>query len=163
MNIKLIVVDCEQELINNIDNHQENVHHKLDNIIEFINNNSDEIDIAYTLSSNDSTLIDLFKDKIHNIELQPNSDNIFIHNNNSSIFNCTNQLNKILHEYMGRWDIHICGISFNSNIRDLIDDYLDINGKLSVLKNCIIYYDKNDTKQLMRELDIAGVNILHTN
>ena len=31
------------------------------------------------------------------------------------------------------------------------------------IKIRFIYYDKNDTKQLMRELDIAGVNILHTN
>lgn len=163
MNIKLIVVDCEEELINNIDNHIENVHHKLDNIIEFINNNSDQIDIIYTVSSHNNTLISLFKDKIHNIQLQPNSNNTFIHND-SSIFNCTNQSNKkILHEYIGRWNIYVCGVSYNCNIRDLINDYLEVNGDISILKNCIIYYDKDDTKQLMRELDKAGVDILHTN
>lgn len=160
--IKLIVVDCEEGLINNIDNHQENVYHKLNNIIEFINQNSNNIDVVYTVSSNESSLIDLFKNKIYKLELQPNSNNTYIHNN-CSIFKSVNQSNRILYESIGRWYIYICGISYNSNIKDLIDDYLDIDGEISILKNCIIYYDKDDNRQLMREFDNIGIKILHTN
>lgn len=163
MNIKLIIVDCEEGLINNIPNHQDNIHHKLDNIIEYINNNSDIIDeVIYTLPEDKGALTDLFFKKIHNINFQPNINNIYIHNNESSILDSTNHLNQILHETTGRWNIYISGVSYNSNIKDLINDYLSIEGDISILKNCIIYYDKDDNRKLMREFDKSGVKILHT-
>ena len=162
MNTKLIIIDFQNDLIENM--HYNDINKIIDNIISFINK-SEGIEVFYTINKNGAEISNKFKNEIRNIVLRPSIDNIYIHNDISAYesFNKNKQQYTTLHENTGRWNIYICGISLNKNIEQTINDFLDVDAEVTILKNCIAYYDKNDTKNYFREFDKLGVNILHVN